>query len=236
MRPVGIVLCLVGCSGAPAPIMATPYGLILRVSLAQSLPIGIDLSVSSLNLHLIKLKAVSDRTATDPRAEVTVADAALGATDDVPMPSAPPGTYSTVEWTLGDAAIAGLDLQGVTASQQLHAQLVGGPFDTHCANPQLLTPGQRVQLTLSADATPLVRRRGPELRGRRSGRQSDWNNLGGQRAARDSASAKRACFVSARMRALVGLCLTLATGSRRERSTTPATYAVCNSSCNTGRC
>ncbi len=125
----------------------------LHVSLAQSLPAVDDISVSTLKLHLTGVAAVSDRSSNDPRAQVSAADVDFGGTDDVSMPTAPPGIYSTVEWTLGDSTTAGIDLQGVAANQALHLQLISGPLTVRCDDPQSLAPGQRVQLTLSVDAT-----------------------------------------------------------------------------------
>ena len=153
MRFLGFLCFLVGCSHSGSSPPAPEYGMMLHLSLSQSEPQLADLSLSTLKVHLLNLTAVSDRSSSDPRALIDVADVDFGATADIPLPSAPPGTYSAVEWTLGDTVESGIDLEGTLAGQHLHLQLVAGPTDTRCPNPEELAPGQRVQLALTIDAT-----------------------------------------------------------------------------------
>jgi hypothetical protein len=131
---------------------SAPYGLLLHVALGASLPGG-EVSVASLKLHLTDVTAVSDRASDDPRARQSASDVSFGDTVDAILPSAPPGTYSAVSWTLGDPVQSGVDLSGALGGLSLHLQLSSGPLDVRCPDPQTMAPGQRVQLTLSADAS-----------------------------------------------------------------------------------
>jgi hypothetical protein len=153
MRFLGILCFLAGCSQGASNASAREYGMMLHLSLAQSEPRLSGLSLSTLKLHLLNLTAVSDRSSSDARALIDVADVDFGATADIPLPSAPPGTYSAVEWTLGDSMESGIDLEGTLAGQHIHLQLTAGANDTRCPEPEELAPGQRVQLTLAVDAT-----------------------------------------------------------------------------------
>jgi hypothetical protein len=123
------------------------------VTLAPSLPSLAELSVASLRLHLGALTAVSDRSSNDARSRKDFAEVAFGESADIALATAPPGLYSAVAWTLGDANIDGIDLIGAVGGQNLHVELVGGPLDARCPQPRALMPGQRVRLSLSADAT-----------------------------------------------------------------------------------
>jgi hypothetical protein len=152
MRGLAVAILLSGCSHTPAP-EAPAYGLDLNVVLAPAPPALAGLSVSAVRLHLVALSAISDRAATDARAQASSADVAFGETFDAPWPVAPPGLYSTVEWSLGDVATSGVDLQGALSGTPLHVQLDAGPMAARCGDPQTLAPGQRVRLTLTADAT-----------------------------------------------------------------------------------
>jgi hypothetical protein len=146
-----LILLLAGCSGSPAPSQAPPYGLLLRLGLGPAGPALPDLSVSTLKLHLTQLAAVSDRGSSDPRAQAAAADVGFGETVQVELPSAPAGTYSALEWTLGDGSTSGISLAGTTAGEQIHLDLSGGPFAVRCDSPRTLAPGSRVQLTLGVD-------------------------------------------------------------------------------------
>jgi hypothetical protein len=142
-----------GCGSPGAPSAAPSYGLMLRFGLGPALPALPDLSLSTLKLHLTQLAAVSDRGSSDPRAATDSVDVAFGETVQAELATAPAGTYSSLQWTLGDASIAGVDLQGTAAGQRMHVELVGGPFDARCQSPRELAPGQRVRLTLTVDPT-----------------------------------------------------------------------------------
>ena len=153
MRTLALAILLAGCSHDMGTSTPPPYGMDLRIAISSSLPALADLAISSLHLHLTQIAAVSDRSSNDPRARKDFADIDFGMSVDVPMPSAPPGTYSAVAWSLGDAMQSGIDLQGVVGKQPIHVQLDGGSYDARCVSPLPLAPGQRVRLTLSADAT-----------------------------------------------------------------------------------
>lgn len=144
------MLLLVGCGNSSAPSASPPYGLLLRFGLGPAGPALPDLSVSTLKMHLSQLTAVSDR-GSNPRAQTAAADVLFGETVQMELPSAPAGTYSALEWTLGAAGISGISLAGTTSGQQIHVDLSGGPFVAHCDTPRSLAPGQRVQLTLGVD-------------------------------------------------------------------------------------
>jgi hypothetical protein len=144
-----LLVFVAGCSGSQAPTSPPAYGLMLRFGLGPNPPSSVD--VSSLKMHLTDLSAVSDRGSTDPRAHDDVTDVAFGDTVQVELPNAPLGTYSALEWTLGDASIAGIDLQGTSGGQRIHLTLTQGPSTTRCDGPRLLAPGQRVRLTLTVD-------------------------------------------------------------------------------------
>jgi hypothetical protein len=148
-----LVVLLVGCNSSPANIPRPAYGLQMRVTLAPNLPNVTDISVASLRLHLGNLTAVSDRSSNDPRARKDFAEVMFGESAEIALDSAPPGLYSAVSWGLGDADTDGIDLIGAIGGQNLHVELIGGPFDVRCQDPRSLAPNQRVRLTLTVDAT-----------------------------------------------------------------------------------
>jgi hypothetical protein len=148
-----LLFFLVGCGGSPPNSPPPAYGLQLRVALAASVPNLPDISVASLRLRLGNLSAVSDRGSNDARARKDFAEVMFGESAELAFDTAPPGLYSAVTSTLGDAGDDGLDLVGAVGGENLHVELTGGAFDVRCPNPRSLAPGQRVRLTLTADAT-----------------------------------------------------------------------------------
>jgi hypothetical protein len=149
MRLVVLTLALAGCHAATTPPLAGG-GLTVHLALATA-PTGGDVAIASVALHLDQLRAVSDRTASDARATSSDIDLALGDTDDVALPSAPPGLYSAVDALVGSSADAGLDVQAVWHAARVHATLVAPPFDVRCATPVMLDPGHAARLTLQID-------------------------------------------------------------------------------------
>ena len=145
---IALACALGGCHGATAPPPAG--GLTLHVELATA-PIGSDVAIASVAMHLSALRAVSDRSADDARAAATDVDLALGDSVDVALPSAPPGLYSAVDAVLGSSADIGLDVQAVWHMARVHATLPTAPFDVACANPVQLDPAHGARLTVAVD-------------------------------------------------------------------------------------
>src|SRR4051812_30777156 len=150
MRWLLILICSCNEAMTPAP---EAYGLRLQLTLGPAAPVLADLSLTTFKLHLTNLAAVSDRGANDSRARKDFADVSFGETASIDLLNAPSGTYSALEWSLGDGSTAGLDLEGTAGGQRMHVQLVGGPFAVRCTGPRQLQPGSRVQLSLTVDAT-----------------------------------------------------------------------------------
>lgn len=148
MRLVALTLALAGCHASTAAPAAG--GLTLHVALATASTAS-DVAVASVALHLIGLRAVSDRTSSDPRATSSDIDLALGDTKDVSLPTAPPGLYSAVDAVLGSDADTGLDVQAVWHTARVHATLVSTPFDVGCADPVRLDPGHAARLDMQID-------------------------------------------------------------------------------------
>jgi hypothetical protein len=151
MRHLALTLALAGChastAGAPAP-----GGLTVHLALATA-STGNDVAIASVAMHLVQLRAVSDRTAVDPRAASADIDLALGDAKDLTLPTAPPGLYSAVDALLGSSADTGLDVQAVWHAARVHATLVSTPFDIGCANPVRLDPGHAARLAVQIDPT-----------------------------------------------------------------------------------
>jgi hypothetical protein len=145
------VLTLALAAGCHASTSApTASGLTLHVGLATASTAS-DVAIASVALHLVELRAVSDRTATDPRALRTGIDLALGDTRELALPAAPPGLYSAVDLVLGAGADTGLDVQAVWHAARVHATLVSTPFDVGCPDPVRLDPGHAARLTIQID-------------------------------------------------------------------------------------
>jgi hypothetical protein len=102
-------------------------------------------------MHLSALRAVSDRSAADPRAAASDVDLMLGDGVDLPLAAAPPGLYSAVDALLGSPADIGLDVQAVWNSARVHATLSAAPFDVDCPTPVALDPGHGARLTVQID-------------------------------------------------------------------------------------
>src|SRR4051812_7332563 len=99
MRLALAALALAGCHASkPAPV--TRGGLTIHVSVATA-PTDSDVAIASVALHLSELRAVSDRNAVDARASASDIELALGDSQDLPLPSAPPGLYSAVDALVG---------------------------------------------------------------------------------------------------------------------------------------
>jgi hypothetical protein len=145
---LAVTVVLGGCHATtPAPPAA---GLGVHVALATA-PTGSDVAIASVAMHLSALRAVSDRSAVDPRAAATDVDLELGDSVDLDLPSAPPGLYSAVDALLGSSADLGLDVQAVWHMARVHATLVSAPFDVGCATPVQLEPGHRARLSVQID-------------------------------------------------------------------------------------
>jgi hypothetical protein len=149
VRALALCCSLVAGCGAVAP-QAGPAGVHVHLSFAApDQPPG-GMAVSSALLHLNGLHAVSDRSSSDPRAEVLDAQLALGDQLDIPLPAAPPGLYASVAGTLGGDD-EGVDLQGVWNGERVHVMLAGLPLAVRCANPAQLDHGHPIALTLATD-------------------------------------------------------------------------------------
>ncbi|HEX8953241.1 MAG TPA: hypothetical protein VF945_15410 [Polyangia bacterium] len=145
---LALAVVLGGCHASSTPPPAA--GLLLHVALATA-PTGSEVAIASAAMHLSALRAVSDRSATDPRAAASELDLALGDSLDVALPSAPPGLYSAVDAQLGSSADIGLDVQAVWHMARVHATLESAPFDVGCAMPVALDPGHRARLDVQID-------------------------------------------------------------------------------------
>ena len=141
-------LLVAGCHGGTTT--PPPGGLTLHVELATA-PTGSDVAIASAALHLSALRAVSDRSAVDPRAAAADVDLQLGDSVDVPLPSAPPGLYSAVDAILGSSADTGLELQAVWNMARVHAAITTAAFDVGCAAPVSLEPGKGARLDVRID-------------------------------------------------------------------------------------
>jgi hypothetical protein len=148
MRFVALLLALAGCHTSTPP--PAPAGLTLHVALATASTAS-DVAIASAAMHLVELRAVSDRTATDARATSSDIDLALGDAKDLALPSAPPGLYSAVDALVGSAADSGLDVQAVWHTARVHVTLVSAPFDVDCANPVRLDPGHAARMEVQID-------------------------------------------------------------------------------------
>lgn len=149
MRFAVLLLALAGCH-ASTPIAPAAAGLTLHLEVATA-PTGSAVAIASVAMHLAQLRAVSDRTADDPRAAATDIDLALGDGKDLPLAQAPPGLYSAVNALLGSSADSGLDVQAVWHSARVHATLVSSPFDIGCADPVRVEAGHAARLALQID-------------------------------------------------------------------------------------
>jgi hypothetical protein len=150
MRGTAILLATAWC-GCGSPASAPVYGLALHAELqAPTQPTG-DLSLTSAQLHLSAVAAVSDRTASDPRAGADSLTLSLGGAADQSWPSPPPGLYSGVTFTVGDGPDDGVDVVVVWRGERVHATVSGGPVDVFCAAPVAVQLGQKAQLSLSVD-------------------------------------------------------------------------------------
>jgi len=151
MRLLPPTLALALFAGCHASSPTPPAGgLTLHVGVATA-PTAGDVAIASVAMHLSALRAVSDRSAVDPRAAATDVDLALGDSVDLALPSAPPGLYSAVDALLGSSADTGRDVQAVWNTARVHATLVSAPFDVGCAAPVQLDPGHRARLTVMID-------------------------------------------------------------------------------------
>jgi hypothetical protein len=143
-----VAAALAGCHGSTTPPPAG--GLTLHVALAAP-PIDGDVAIASVALHLSALRAVSDRSAVDPRAAASDVDLMLGDGIDLALPSAPPGLYSAVDARLGSSADTGLEVQAVWNMARIHAAITTASFDVACATPVALDPGHRARLEVQID-------------------------------------------------------------------------------------
>jgi hypothetical protein len=148
MRLVALTLALAGCHASTPP--PASGGLTLHVALATASTAS-DVAIASVAMHLVELRAVSDRTAADARATAIDIDLALGDAKDLALPSAPPGLYSAVDALVGSGAESGLDVQAVWHTARVHVTLVSAPFDVGCANPVRLDPGHAARLDVQID-------------------------------------------------------------------------------------
>ncbi|MDB4969056.1 MAG: hypothetical protein JWN44_4745 [Myxococcales bacterium] len=150
MRFVAFTLALAGCHSVATPPATSELKMHVTLAAAQT---DSDIAIASVAMHLTQLRAVSDRSAVDPRALSSDIDLGLGDTADLALPGAPPGLYSGVDVLLGSAADSGLDIRGVWNAARVHVTLTSTPFDVRCVDPVRLDPGQRAQLTVQIDPT-----------------------------------------------------------------------------------
>jgi hypothetical protein len=151
MRLAVLTLALAGCHASTTTAPATG-GLTLHVALATASTEN-DVAIASVAMHLVQLRAVSDRSAVDPRATAADIDLALGDTRDLALPTAPPGLYSAVDALLGSSADSGIDVQAVWHTARVHATLVSTPFDVRCETPVRVDPGLGARLAVQIDPT-----------------------------------------------------------------------------------
>jgi hypothetical protein len=152
MRAVALVLLAAACHGSSSALTPpTAPSLAMRLSLPAPASTPGNLQVAAAGLHLQTVTAVSDRSADDPRAQLSDVDVAMGASLDAVLSPAPPGLYSSVNVVLDGPDGIGVDLAGAWGHTPLHVELRTDPFAVACAAPVRLDPGQRLQLGLHAD-------------------------------------------------------------------------------------
>jgi hypothetical protein len=147
-RLAALAVAMVGCGSPPPP--QPVHDLALHAELAALEPSS-DISISAAHLHLTGVTAVSDRSSSDPRAQVAAIDLSAGDSLDEDLPAAPPGLYSAVELTIGDANAPGIDVQAVWQATAIHVTISGGAFDVGCASPVTVALGDRARLSLRGD-------------------------------------------------------------------------------------
>jgi hypothetical protein len=145
-----LTFALAGCHAAATPPATSE--LTIHITLGDASTES-EIAIASVAMHLTQLRAVSDRSAVDPRASASDLDLGLGDTADLALAGAPPGLYSAVDVLLGSAADTGLDIRGVWNAARVHVTLTSTPFDVRCLDPVRLDPGQGARLSVHIDPT-----------------------------------------------------------------------------------